>query len=113
MTAESSEDFHAHAEFYRKFARHGAGPLPHVSAVTARGALAHRRPNADFLQCLAKSLRSHACVELVPVRGGHPLTEGKPWRSQIHPPRPRSVSSSSGLRLETVTRSRSFTSSHA
>jgi hypothetical protein len=24
MTAESSEDFHAHVEFYRKFVRHGA-----------------------------------------------------------------------------------------
>ena len=24
MTAESSEDFHAHVEFYRKFVRHSA-----------------------------------------------------------------------------------------
>jgi hypothetical protein len=35
MTAESSEDFHAHVEFYRKFVRHGAQFVAAVAVVLA------------------------------------------------------------------------------
>jgi hypothetical protein len=39
MTAESSEDFHAHVEFYRKFVRHGAQFVAVVAVVLALMAL--------------------------------------------------------------------------